>query len=69
MPSQGRIDAPGAVHEIAIREIERRAIFEDGKEPGGSWGFSQRRLNVDRSAVRRAAKKAEKDKELGAAGG
>ena len=29
MPRQGRIDAPGALHHIIIRGIERRAIFEE----------------------------------------
>jgi hypothetical protein len=27
MPRKARIDAPGAVHHIIIREIERRKIF------------------------------------------
>lgn len=29
MPRQGRIDAPGAIHHIIIRGIERRKIFCD----------------------------------------
>jgi hypothetical protein len=29
MPRQSRIDAPGALHHIISRGIERRKIFED----------------------------------------
>jgi putative transposase len=29
MPRKSRIDAPGALHHIICRGIERRAIFED----------------------------------------
>ena len=29
MPRKGRIDAPGALHHIIIRGIERKAIFKD----------------------------------------
>ena len=29
MPRKSRIDAPGAVHHIIIRGIERRSIFKD----------------------------------------
>ena len=32
MPRQGRIDAPGAVHHIMVRGIERRKIFRDNKD-------------------------------------
>ncbi|MBL7203814.1 MAG: hypothetical protein ISS63_05705 [Desulfobacteraceae bacterium] len=32
MPSQARIDAPGALHHILIRGIEQRGIFEDDKD-------------------------------------
>jgi len=32
MPRQARIDAPGALHHIVIRGIERRGIFEDDKD-------------------------------------
>ena len=32
MPRKARIDAPGALHHIIIRGIERRAIFEDDKD-------------------------------------
>ena len=32
MPRQARIDAPGALHHIIIRGIERRAIFRDDKD-------------------------------------
>jgi hypothetical protein len=29
MPRQSRIDAPGALHYVLIRDVERRKIFED----------------------------------------
>ena len=29
MPRQSRIDAPGALHHVLIRGIERRKIFRD----------------------------------------
>jgi len=32
MPRQARIDAPGALHHIAIRGIERKAIFKDNRD-------------------------------------
>lgn len=32
MPRQARIDAPGALHHIVVRGIERRAIFTDDKD-------------------------------------
>lgn len=32
MPRQGRIDAPGAVHHITVRGIERRKIFLDDQD-------------------------------------
>ncbi|MEN8807857.1 MAG: transposase [Desulfobacterales bacterium] len=32
MPRQARIDAPGALHHIIIRGIERRSIFKDAQD-------------------------------------
>ena len=32
MSRKARIDAPGALHHIVVRGIERRAIFEDDKD-------------------------------------
>ena len=32
MPRSARLDAPGALHHIIIREIERRNIFRDNKD-------------------------------------
>jgi len=32
MPRQARIDAPGALHHIVIRGIERRGIFQDDED-------------------------------------
>jgi len=32
MPRQSRIDAPGALHHIMVRGIERKRIFRDNKD-------------------------------------
>jgi len=32
MPRKARIDAPGALHHIIIRGIERKAIFKDSAD-------------------------------------
>jgi hypothetical protein len=32
MPRQARIDAPGAVHHVIVRGIERRTIFLDDQD-------------------------------------
>jgi len=32
MPRKARIDAPGAVHHIIVRGIERRRIFSDDQD-------------------------------------
>ena len=32
MPRQARIDAPGALHHVICRGIERRKIFRDNKD-------------------------------------
>jgi REP element-mobilizing transposase RayT len=32
MPRQARIDAPGAVHHVIVRGIERRKIFLDDQD-------------------------------------
>ena len=32
MPRQSRIDAPGTIHHVIIRGIERRRIFGDDKD-------------------------------------
>ena len=34
MPRKARIDAPGALHHIIIRGIERKAIFKDKADRG-----------------------------------
>jgi putative transposase len=35
MPRLGRLDAPGVVHHIMIRGIERRNIFKDDTDREG----------------------------------
>ena len=32
MPRQGRIDAPGALHHVIVRGVERRKIFQDDRD-------------------------------------
>ena len=32
MPRKARIDAPGALHHIIVRGIERKAIFKDNHD-------------------------------------
>ena len=32
MPRKARIDAPGALHHIIIRGIERKAVFKDSTD-------------------------------------
>ena len=65
MPRQARIDAPGALHHIVIRGIERRGIFGDDKD---RKDFLERLSGllqeVDRSAVSRAVQRVEKDPDL-----
>ena len=65
MPRQARIDAPGALHHIVIRGIERRGILEDDKDRidflGRLSGLLQEK---DRSAVSRAVQRVEKDPDL-----
>ena len=65
MPRQARIDAPGALHHIVIRGIERRGIFEDDED---RKDFLERLSGllqeVDRSAVSRAVQRVEKDPDL-----
>ena len=68
MPRQARIDAPGALHHIVIRGIERRGIFEDDED---RKDFLERLSGllqeVDRSSVSRAVQRVEKDPDLIAA--
>jgi hypothetical protein len=68
MPRQARIDAPGALHHIVIRGIERRGFFEDDED---RKDFLERLSGllqeVDRSAVSRAVQRVEKDPDLIAA--
>jgi len=32
MPRSARLDAPGVLHHVIVRAIERRKIFLDGKD-------------------------------------
>ena len=49
LPRRTRIDAPGALHHIVIRGIERKAIFKD---------------DADRSTISRATQRVNRDPEL-----
>ena len=42
MPRLARLDAPGVLHHVIIRGIERRNIFEDNKDRvvGPSWSVA-----------------------------
>ena len=54
MPCQSRIDAPGALHHVMIRGIERREIFQDdkGRESFLDWLASvAKELGISPSAV------------------
>jgi REP element-mobilizing transposase RayT len=42
MPRQARIDAPGALHHIIARGIERRKIFYDEKDRDDFLKYSER---------------------------
>jgi hypothetical protein len=33
MPPKARLNAPGALHQIIVRGIERRKIFKDDSDP------------------------------------
>ena len=33
MPRSARLDAPGVLHHVMIRGIERRDIFDDNNDP------------------------------------
>ena len=41
MPRSARLDAPGVLHHVIIRGIERRNIFKDDQDRDdflGQWG-------------------------------
>jgi hypothetical protein len=44
MPRKSRIDAPGALHHIIFRGLERRKIFRDNKDRDGFPGRLENRL-------------------------
>jgi REP element-mobilizing transposase RayT len=56
MLRQSRIDAPGALHHIIVRSIERRKIFLDDqvRELGESMTAMTRRLGISTAAVSKA---------------
>ncbi|MFH1931360.1 MAG: hypothetical protein ABIN18_07220 [Pseudomonadota bacterium] len=47
MPRLARLDAPGVLHHIIIRGIERRNIFEDNKDRDNLW----KRLGYDLDTI------------------
>ena len=48
MPRKSRIDAPGALHHIIVRGIERRKLFVDDVDRNNFAPFSESvpRLNI-----------------------
>jgi len=60
MPRKARIDAPGALHHITIRGIERKAIFRDDQDKEkfigrlGTILRETRQLTISPSAVSKA---------------
>ncbi len=44
MPRKARIDAPGALHHIIIRGIERRAIFKNAADRNDFFRLSRKKL-------------------------
>ena len=46
MPCKARIDAPGALHHIIIRGIERKAIFKDSADRKNFTGGIRDALNL-----------------------
>ena len=58
MPRQARIDAPGALHHIIIRGIERKAIFKEDADRANFVGRlvsnARRKDKGERSKVKTA---------------
>ncbi|HDL01256.1 MAG TPA: transposase, partial [candidate division Zixibacteria bacterium] len=52
MPRKARIDAPGALHHIICRGIERKRIFRDNKDQNN---FVERLGNIIRASGRISA--------------
>jgi len=61
MPRLARLDAPGVLHHVMIRGIERRNIFDDNKDPDNLltrleelmyWMFWKRRAKGLNAAMR-----------------
>lgn len=53
MPHQGRLDAPGTLHHVIVRGIERRRIVDDEKDrqnfvkrPGDLAGETETKVYV-----------------------
>jgi len=61
MPRRGRLDAPGTLHHVMIREIEGKLIFRDNRdrECGIPLAGIARELEVYISSFARAFQKME----------
>jgi len=51
MPKQARLDAPGTLHHVIVREIEKRRIVDDRK---GRENFVKRMGRLLRISQRRS---------------
>jgi len=47
MPRQARVDAPGALHHIIVREMERCKLFKDDADLDKTYSTElSRKLNI-----------------------
>ena len=67
MPRQARLDAPGTLHHVIIRGLERRAIVKDDVDRksflgrlGLSLADTARQLGVSTSGIAKAVARAER---------
>ena len=55
MPRQARIDAPGALHHIIIRGIERKKIFKDDSDRDDFLELTQPAVSISVKRGRKIA--------------
>ncbi len=58
MPRQTRLDAPGTLHHVIIRGIEKRSIVDNQTDREDS--VSRRQVGVSTSAVEKSLKRCKK---------
>jgi len=59
MPRKSRIDAPGAMHHLIARGIERYKIFRAVRDLGIGMAQIARRLNLSLAGVSQSVKRGE----------